>query len=126
MAIPADAQMTNFLCVTDRARAKAFYSDTLGLTLKEETPFALVYEQAGRLLRISDFPDLKPQPFTVCGWVVPDVAAAIRALSAKGVTFNRYPGMAQDELGRWQPPGSSAYIAWFNDPDGNVLSLNSG
>ena len=118
--------MSNFICVSDRARAQAFYSETLGLTLKEDTPFALVYEHAGRLLRISEGPGFKPQAFTVCGWVVEDIKAVAAALTAKGVVFNRYEGMAQDELGLWQPPGSeTTYVAWFTDPDGNVLSLNT-
>lgn len=124
-AIPADAHMTSFVCVTDRARTKRFYGETLGLTLIEDTPFALVYEQADRLLRISDFPGLAPQPFTVVGWVVKDMEAVITALLARGVVFNRYPQLEQDELGRWQPPGSQAWVAWFNDPDGNVLSLST-
>lgn len=126
-AIPRDAQMSSFVCVTDRGRAKAFYSETLGLTLKEETPFALVYEQAGRLLRISNGPDFKPQAFTVVGWVVDDIRAVAAGLIAKGIVFNRYDGMQQDEMGLWQPPGHpTTYVAWFNDPDGNVLSLNQG
>jgi catechol 2,3-dioxygenase-like lactoylglutathione lyase family enzyme len=124
-AIPAAAPMSNFICVTDRARAKAFYSEILGLRLKEDTPFALVYEHAGRLLRISEAPDFKPQAFTVCGWVVEDIKGVVQALAAKGVVFNRYPWMEQDALGLWQPPGSGAYVCWFNDPDGNVLSLNT-
>lgn len=124
-AIPRDAEMSSFICVTDRARAKAFYGETLGLTLKEETPFALVYEQAGRLLRISNGPNFKSQAFTVVGWVVQDIRAVVKALIAKGISFNRYDGMQQDELGLWQPPGSTTLIAWFNDPDGNVLSLNT-
>lgn len=125
-AIPPDAPMTSFVCVADRARAKSFYSDTLGLKLIDDTPFALVYEHAGRLLRISDGPGFKPQNFTVVGWVVKDIEAVMKALSARGVIFNRYPGLEQDELGRWQPPGSQTHVAWFNDPDGNVLSLNQG
>ena len=124
-AIPRDAQMSSFICVTDRDRARHFYSETLGLTLKEETPFALVYEHAGRLLRISNGPGFKPQAFTVCGWEVSDIKAVAQGLIAKGIIFNRYDGMQQDDLGLWNPPGSDTYVAWFNDPDGNVLSLNT-
>lgn len=122
--IPPDTEMVSFLCVTDRARARAFYGETLGLTLEADTPFALVYRCGGRSLRISEFAGLKPQPFTVCGWQVADVRAAARALAAKGVSFNRYDGMGQDEDGLWQPPGGDGYVTWFNDPDGNVLSLS--
>src|SRR5688572_30192538 len=124
--IPPEAAMTSFICMTDRARTKRFYSETLGLTLEADTPVALIYRSGGRTLRISDFPALKPQPFTVCGWSVPDVRAAVRALVAKGIVFNRYDGMQQDEDGQWQPPGGQGHVAWFNDPDGNVLSLSSG
>jgi predicted enzyme related to lactoylglutathione lyase len=58
----------------------------------------------------------------VLGWVVDDIAARVRELSARGVEFQRYGAVQQDELGVWRSP-SGARVAWFKDPDGNTLSL---
>ena len=63
-----------------------------------------------------------PLPYTELGWKVLDIAAKVSALRDKGVHCERFPGMAQDELGVWASP-SGARVAWFKDPDGNVLSL---
>jgi hypothetical protein len=59
----------------------------------------------------------------VLGWQVPDIAQAIRDLTSKGVTMTIYEGYGQDALGVWTSPDGKAKVAWFNDPDGNVLSL---
>jgi catechol 2,3-dioxygenase-like lactoylglutathione lyase family enzyme len=114
-----------FATIVDVERAKAFYRDTLGLRLlNEEPPFALVFESNGIMIRLGMGKELPPARGTVLGWEVPDVAAAIRDLSAAGVRFERYPQMPQDELGIWTAPGG-AKVAWFKDPDGNILSLSS-
>jgi len=84
--------------------------------------FALVFDMAGTMLRITRVAILEPQPFTVLGWRVDDVAGAARALAARGVALERYPHLEQDELGVWTSPGSTR-VAWFKDPDGNTLSL---
>jgi catechol 2,3-dioxygenase-like lactoylglutathione lyase family enzyme len=111
-----------FVCVTDRVRAKAFYGGTLGLTLKHEDGFAMVFDSNGTTLRVSPLKELKPQPFTVLGWEVPDIKAAVKALAGAGVEFVRVPGLPQDESGIWSPaPG--IFVAWFKDPDGNMLSV---
>ena len=78
----------------------------------------------GVMLRITAVKDLKPAGFTILGWKVDDIRSAVSAIKARGVTFERYPGMEQDELGIWTVPGGSAKVAWFRDPDGNVLSLS--
>ena len=123
-AFPAGAKVGTFLATRDRARAKAFFADTLGFHAVHEDDYAVVYDLNGTHLRISAVKEFTPQPFTVLGWNVPDIALALRALKAKGVTFNIYEGMGQDVLGIWTPPGSTAKVAWFLDPDGNVLSLS--
>ncbi len=85
--------------------------------------FAAVFDLNGTMLRISTVETHQAGPSTVLGWDVPDIATAARALAAKGVTFNIYDGFGQDELGIWTAPGADARVAWFKDPDGNVLSL---
>jgi catechol 2,3-dioxygenase-like lactoylglutathione lyase family enzyme len=123
MSLPSAAKVGTFIATTDRARAKAFYGGVLGLAQIHEDPFAVVYDAHGAALRIPTVKDHKPVMQTVLGWEVPDIAAAAKALAAKGVSFNRYPGFEQDELGIWTAPGSTNKVAWFLDPDGNNLSL---
>jgi catechol 2,3-dioxygenase-like lactoylglutathione lyase family enzyme len=117
------APIVAFAPVTDVGRSRAFYVDLLGLTVVEDTPFALVCDAGGTTLRITPVGQLSPQPFTVLGWAVDDVAATGRALVDAGVELLRFDGMEQDELGVWTTPGGDR-IAWFHDPDGNVLSLS--
>lgn len=107
---------------TDAARSRAFYEETLGLAFVADEPFALVFDLAGTMLRVAKVDAFTPQPFAVLGWRVPDAGQSVRALTERGVGFERYAGLDQDELGIWSSP-SGARIAWFRDPDGNVLSL---
>jgi catechol 2,3-dioxygenase-like lactoylglutathione lyase family enzyme len=120
--ILAHAKPGCFVCVTDRARAKSFYGQTLGLTLKHEDNFAVVFDSNGTTLRVSPVKELRPQPFTVLGWEVPDIKATVNALLAAGIQFVRVPGLTQDELGIWSP-AAGIFVAWFKDPDGNLLSV---
>jgi catechol 2,3-dioxygenase-like lactoylglutathione lyase family enzyme len=103
-------------------QAKAFYSSVLGLRLVSDTPFALVYDAGGTMLRISKVAELTPAPHTVLGWKVPDIRAIMQDLANRGITFQRYKGLPQDELGIWTTPDGHR-ISWFKDPDGNTLSL---
>ena len=117
-----DARLVAFVPITQPARALAFYRDVLGLELVEESPFAVVLDAGGTTLRLTPVDDLRPQPFTVLGWTVDDVTAAVRDLAARGAVMTRYGGMEQDADGVWTTP-AGARIAWFTDPDGNTLSL---
>jgi catechol 2,3-dioxygenase-like lactoylglutathione lyase family enzyme len=123
MGIPANAKAITFIITSDRGKAKAFYRDILGFALTGEDDFAAVFDLNGTMLRISEVKDHMAQQFTVLGWEVTDIAAAAKALTKKGVTFNIYDGFGQDELGIWTSPAGEAKVAWFKDPDGNVLSL---
>ena len=111
-----------FVATADAERCKTFYRDVLGLKLVADETFALVFDVRGAMLRIQKTNRVDPQPFTALGWEVPDIAARVTALNAKGVTCERYPNMPQDELGIWAAP-EGAKVAWFRDPDGNLLSL---
>jgi predicted enzyme related to lactoylglutathione lyase len=86
------------------------------------SPFALVVDANGTMVRITPVPDLRPQPFTIAGWEVADIEATITDLVARGVSFNRYEGMDQGASGIWLSPNGDL-VAWFVDPDGNTLSL---
>lgn len=111
-----------FIATAMPDRSRAFYAETLGLQLLADDQFSLVFDLAGVALRVQKVRELRPQPFTALGWQVRDAAAAVEALRARGVVFETYSFLQQDALGIWEAPGG-ARIAWFKDPDGNVLSL---
>jgi catechol 2,3-dioxygenase-like lactoylglutathione lyase family enzyme len=116
------SDLVAFVATTDLLRARAFYGGTLGLPLEEESPFACVFDAHGTSLRVTPVDEVRAAPYTVLGWAVDDMAATVRALGAAGVTFERFAGMDQDDGGVWTAP-SGALVAWFTDPDGNVLSV---
>jgi catechol 2,3-dioxygenase-like lactoylglutathione lyase family enzyme len=125
MGILGAAKPSIVICSRDRARSTAFYRDTLGLTLASEDNFAAVFLTGGVNLRVSTVADFTPHEHTILGFHVADVAATVKALREKGVTFNRYPAFPQDELGILTLPGGAVRVAWFEDPDGNVLSVTN-
>ena len=113
-----------FAPTTDPAKARAFYEGVLGLRLvSDEQPFALVFDANETMLRVTTVHELKAQPFTILGWRVLDIEGTVEKLAIAGVEFLRFNGMNDsDPRGIWNSP-SGARIAWFKDPDGNVLSL---
>lgn len=125
MSIAASAKVIAFIHARDRAKAKAFYGGVLGFALTSDDPFASVFDLNGIKLRITQIDDHVAHPHTVLGWEVADIVAAIKALHERGVAMNIYKGMGQDELGIWTSPDGKAKVAFFNDPDGNGLSLTS-
>jgi catechol 2,3-dioxygenase-like lactoylglutathione lyase family enzyme len=125
MGILETAKPVAIICTRDRARAAVFYRDTLGLRLKSEDNYAVVFDVGGIDLRVCTVPDFKPHEHTVLGFRVPDVATIVKALREQAVTFNTYKGFNQDGLGILSLPNSALRVAWFNDPDGNVLSVTN-
>ncbi len=122
-SVLGSSKIMAFVATRDPERAKAFYRDVLGLRLvEEELPFALVFDAHGTMLRVTIVREHHVALYTVLGWEVADIAATAKELADAGVKFARYPGMQQDELGIWTAPGG-ARVAWFQDPDGNVLSI---
>ena len=117
------AKPVAFVPTTDLARAEAFYSGVLGLSVRETSPYAVVVQAGDTVLRVTKVDQLSPQPFTILGWAVADVEESLTQLAAKGIYCERYEGMDQDDFGAWTSPGGDR-IAWFKDPDGNVLSLS--
>jgi catechol 2,3-dioxygenase-like lactoylglutathione lyase family enzyme len=123
MSVLSSSGVVTFVLTRDREASKAFYTGTLGLTFVADDPFATVLDMNGAALRIVPIDGHQAGPHPVLGWEVPDIAATIHALVAKGVTMTIYEGFGQDALGVWTSPDGKAKVAWFNDPDGNVLSL---
>jgi catechol 2,3-dioxygenase-like lactoylglutathione lyase family enzyme len=122
MGILESAVPAIVICTRDRPRAAAFYGETLGLKAIGEDSLAAVFETGGVTLRVSTVADFTPHGHTILGFRVVDVAGTVRALAAVGVVFKLIPGLAQDELGVRTAPGG-VHVAWFEDPDGNVLSV---
>ena len=116
-------RMVGFALTTKPEQATAFYRDILGFKFVKDDGFALVFDAHGTMLRISNLKQFTPAQFTVLGWEVEDIESAVHELVKRGVTFERYPGMPQDENAICTFPGE-ARVAWFKDPDGNVLSLS--
>ena len=118
------SKLVAFAATTDAAKARAFYEGVLGLRLvSDDAPFALVFDANGTMLRVTSVQEHTPAPFTVLGWDVAAIETTVERLAAAGVEFLHYPGLNEDDrLGIWTSP-SGARIAWFHDPDGNVLSL---
>jgi catechol 2,3-dioxygenase-like lactoylglutathione lyase family enzyme len=123
-SILGGGKLVAFVPTTDPVRARAFYEDVLGLRLVEDAkPFAQVFDANGTMLRVTTVQEHHPAAFTVLGWEVESIESTVEQLTAVGVVFQRYPGLNDsDPLGIWTSP-SGARIAWFHDPDGNVLSL---
>ena len=117
-----DSRLICFAATRNSEAAKEFYRDVLGLRLTEDSPFALAFDANGTMLRIQKFPDHVPPKTTVLGWHVEDIGAKVADLTQRGVRFEHYPSLAQDQRGIWNSP-SGAQVAWFKDPDGNTLSL---
>jgi len=111
-----------FVATRDPGRAKVFYRDTLGLKLISEDHFALVFDAAGTMLRVTTVREVAAAEYTVLGWQVPDIVRTAKDLQEAGVILERYAGLQQDEFGIWTAPGG-ARVAWFKDPDGNTLSI---
>jgi catechol 2,3-dioxygenase-like lactoylglutathione lyase family enzyme len=111
-----------FAASANLGRARAFYEQVLGLPVTEQNDFACVFDANGTMLRVTAVAEVARPGYTVLGWRVADIAATAHGLAGRGVVFLRYDGMDQDDNGVWTTPGGDK-VAWFADPDGNVLSL---
>lgn len=118
----SDKKLKAFVPTAKPQDAKSFYRDVLGLKLLSEDNYAIEFDANGTLLRIAIVQELKPQAFTVLGWNIEDISSTILALNSKDIFCIKYDFLKQDDLGVWTSPSGSK-VAWFKDPDGNVLSL---
>lgn len=116
------SKVVAFVATSAPDKAKTFYEQTLGLRLTYDDAYAIVFDANGVMLRIQKVEAHTPANFTALGWDVADILAEVRELTSKGVRFEKYEWLEQDEFYIWTSPGG-ARIAWFKDPDGNVLSL---
>jgi catechol 2,3-dioxygenase-like lactoylglutathione lyase family enzyme len=112
-----------FVSTTQPVQARQFYIKKLGLKILSEDHYGIECDSNGTHLRITTVERLTPQPFTVLGWDTVDIDSTVKQLVEKGINFERYSFIEQDELGIWTAPGGTR-VAWFKDPDGNLLSIS--
>lgn len=116
------ASLMAFVATKDPARSRSFYEVTLGLRMVSDEQYAFVFDSNGIMLRIQKVQQFSPAAYTVLGWKVEDIHSEIASLVQRGVTFEEFPGLTQDKVGVLTFPDGTM-VAWFKDPDGNILSL---
>jgi len=114
-------ELIGFVPTSDLDRAVPFFREVLGLEFVTRDEYATVFSSSGQSIRVVAVGTFAPQPFTILGWRTPDLRSTVERLSRNGLAFIRYPHFEQDDAAIWTAPGG-AEVAWFNDPDGNVLS----
>jgi catechol 2,3-dioxygenase-like lactoylglutathione lyase family enzyme len=112
-----------FVPARDAQKSRSFYEGVLGLRFVKDDGFAMVLDANGIMVRVAKVPDFKPAQFTILGWQVSEIEKIVAALREKGVQFEVFGFLEQDKLGIWTAPGGDK-VAWFKDPDGNVLSVS--
>ena len=117
-----NSELIGFLATRKPDESRQFYREILGLKPVHEDDFAIVFDSEGSMLRIQKLKEYNPPKHTALGWEVPDIGTAVSRLRDRGISFIRYEGMNQDPQNIWISP-AGARVAWFEDPDGNILSL---
>ena len=112
-----------FVPTTNFKKSRVFYETVLGLRFVSDDGFALVFDASGTMLRIAKVPEFTPAQFTILGWQVTDITKIVSGLKTKGVKFENYSLKDQKADGVWSAPGG-AKVAWFKDPEGNILSIS--
>jgi catechol 2,3-dioxygenase-like lactoylglutathione lyase family enzyme len=119
-----DMKLIGFLVTIDYDRAREFYEQKLGFEFVSVDQYALVMRTAKNMIRITKIKNFTPARNTVLGWEVENIEDEVRMLTQRGIEFENYPFIQDHELRIWTAPGGDK-IAWFKDPDGNVLSLST-
>ncbi len=119
----AFGKIVGFLLTKDYDKARAFFEGALGFQFVSVDQYALVMNAGGTTIRISKAPDFTPARSTILGWEVQNIEAVVTWLKNRGITFEKYPFVQDRELGIWTTPTGDK-VAWFKDPDGNVLSVS--
>ena len=119
----ASSKIVGFVPTKNSEKAREFYEGKLGFRFVSDDQFALLLRAGENLIRVTKAQDFTPAKYTVLGWEVQNIEAMVRWLHERGVVFEKYPFIQDQELGIWSAPGGSK-VAWFKDPDGNVLSIS--
>lgn len=119
----ADSKVIGFVPTKDSGKAREFYEGKLEFQFVSDDPFALVMKAGQTMIRVAKAKDFTPAPYTVLGWEVQNIEAMVAWLTDRGVVFEKYPFVQDQQLGIWTAPTGDK-VAWFKDPDGNVLSVS--
>jgi len=119
----ASSKIIGFVPTKDSAQARGFYEGILQFQFVSDDMFALVMKAGETMLRIGKVQDFTPAPYTVLGWEVSNIEEVVRWLQKRGVALEKFPFVQDKELGIWTTPNGDK-VAWFRDPDGNVLSVS--
>lgn len=117
------AKLAGFIGTANAEAARDFYENKLGLKFVEDQQYALLFDANGTRLRVQKVREVADIQYTALGWNVEDIEAAVRELKANGVKFEHYPWMPDADSDIMTFEGG-AKVAWFKDPDGNILSLD--
>lgn len=120
--LKSDLKFMAFSATTKPDKARAFYENVVGARFVEDSPFALVFDVNGTMLRVQKVEKLTPHAFTQLGFEVTDLSAVVAQWKSRGAEFLIIGFPGQDKDGIWTAPGG-ARIAWCKDPDGNTISL---
>jgi catechol 2,3-dioxygenase-like lactoylglutathione lyase family enzyme len=116
------AKIVGFVPTSDYDKARAFYEGKLEFEFVSIDQYALVMSVGGHRIRIAKIPNFAPLQGTILGWEVTDIEAVVTWLRDRGVALEKYPFVQDRELGIWTTPTDDK-VAWFKDPDGNILSV---
>lgn len=116
-------KLVGFVPTKDSARSREFYEGKLGFKFVSDDQFALVMQAGKSMIRIAKAGKFTPAQYTVMGWEVTDIEAVVKWLTGRGVSFEKYPFVQDQKSGIWTTPNGDK-VAWFKDPDGNVLSVS--
>jgi catechol 2,3-dioxygenase-like lactoylglutathione lyase family enzyme len=116
-------KMVGFIPTSDYERARAFYEGKLRFEFVSQDSYALVMRVGGHMIRIVKIPNFTPLQGTILGWQIKDIERIAAWLRDRGVATEKYPFVEDKELGIWSTPNGDK-VAWFKDPDGNVLSIS--
>jgi catechol 2,3-dioxygenase-like lactoylglutathione lyase family enzyme len=125
-ALLGDSPAVATIPVADAARAKAFYEGKLGLELNESRPGVATYKSGSTVLFVYETDQAGHNKATAATWPVADVDAVVNELKSRGVAFERYDNLPDTEMHGDVHVTGKMKVAWFKDPDGNILSIVSG
>lgn len=118
----ASGRLVGFVPTKDYDKARAFYEGKLGFEFVSLDQFALTVRVGGHKIRISKVQNFTPLQGTILGWEVENIGAVVAWLRDRGVLTEKFPFVQDRDLGIWSTPTGDK-VAWFKDPDGNILSV---
>jgi len=118
----ASARLQTIICTSRMQQAERFYGEVLALPMKRRSHGGVIYDVGGGDLLVAPVRDWQPSGHTAVGFSVADLDQTMKALSERGLRFERIAQLPQNDAGVLLTPWG-ARVAWIRDPDGNFLSI---